>query len=290
MRRRSRLPTAVTLLALLSAACATRGDDAPITPGDPLEAVNRQVLDVNLALDDAVIRPVALAYRDVVPEYARVRIRSLLENLQEPRVLVNNLLQLRLLDAGHTTMRFFLNSTAGLGGLYDIATPAGIARRTGDFGQTLYSWGVGDGPYLMLPVAGPSNARDTVGFVSDGFLNPASWLLPTEANLGRWATEGVDLREQNIEALDELRSGSLDFYARLRSVWQQRRAAELGQGAADADERLDVLEDPGAAEAPPPAVSPASATRSAAAGPPPAAPARPRAAARRTPSGGRRVR
>jgi phospholipid-binding lipoprotein MlaA len=229
------------------AACATgrEGIETAGEPGDPLEPVNRQVLDANLALDDAIIKPVAVAYRDAVPEYARLRIRSFMSNLQEPRILANNLLQFRLLDAGHTIMRFFFNSTAGLGGLFDVATPWGIARRTGDFGQTLHEWGLDNGPYLMLPLAGPSNARDTVGWVSDGFLNPFNWLLPIEVSAGRVVVEGVDVREQNIEALDELRSGSLDFYARLRSVWQQRRDAELGRSAASG-EQLDILEDPGA--------------------------------------------
>ena len=215
------------------------------TPGDPLEASNRQVLDVNLAIDDAVIRPVAEGYRAVLPPYARDRIRAVLDNLQEPRILANNLLQGRLLDAGHTTMRFFFNSTVGVAGLYDVATDFGIARRTGDFGQTLNAWGLESGPYLMLPVAGPSNLRDTFGLVGDSFLNPISYLLPLEANIGRGVVSGVDLREQNIEGLDALRSGSLDFYARLRSVWQQRREAELGR-TGDTGDRIDVLEDPGA--------------------------------------------
>ncbi|MBB5692294.1 MlaA family lipoprotein [Muricoccus pecuniae] len=240
-----RLRLLILPLILSLGACATRGAEGEAaTPGDPLEPVNRQVLDANLAVDDAVLRPVALGYREVVPEYARNRVRSFLDNLSEPRIFANNILQGRLLDAGHTTMRFFFNSTVGIGGLYDVATDFGIARRTGDFGQTLHSWGVESGPYLMLPLAGPSNTRDTVGMVSDGFLNPISWLLPFEANIARTAVAGVDLREQNIEGLDALRSGSLDFYARLRSVWQQRRDAELGR-TGDAGDRIDVLEDPG---------------------------------------------
>jgi len=249
----------ILLLAATLGACAARegaevsstAASAPAstpasTPGDPFEATNREVLDVNLAVDDAVIRPVAEGYRAVVPSFARDRIRGVLDNIQEPRIFVNNVLQGRLLDAGHTTMRFFLNSTVGLGGMFDIATDAGIARRTGDFGQTLHAWGLRDGPYLMLPVAGPSNVRDTFGLVADGFMNPLTYLIPFEGNVARGVVGGVDLREQNIEGLDVLRSGSLDFYARLRSVWQQRRDAELGR-TSDVGDRIDVLEDPGAA-------------------------------------------
>jgi len=242
-----RLPLLALALTLSLGACATRGADgeAAGTPGDPLEPVNRDILNANLAVDDAVLRPVALGYREVVPEFARTGIRNVLDNIQEPRILANNILQGRLLDAGHTTMRFFFNSTVGLGGLFDVATDFGIARRTGDFGQTLHSWGLESGPYLMLPLAGPSNTRDTVGMVADGFLNPLTWLIPFEGNVARAVVGGVDLREQNIEGLDQLRSGSLDFYARLRSVWQQRRDAELGR-TGDAGDRIDVLEDPGA--------------------------------------------
>jgi phospholipid-binding lipoprotein MlaA len=216
------------------------------TPGDPLEPVNRQVLDVNLAIDDAVLRPVALGYREVVPEFARTGVRNALANMQEPRILANNILQGRLLDAGHTTLRFVFNSTIGLGGLFDVATPWGIDRRSGDFGQTLHTWGVDGGPYLMLPLVGPSNTRDLVGSVGDGFLNPINWLLPFEGDVARVVVDGIDTREQNVEAVDALRSESLDFYARLRSVWQQRRNAELARSG-DTGERLDVLEDPGAA-------------------------------------------
>jgi len=216
------------------------------TPNDPLEPLNRGVLDVNVALDDAIFRPVAVGYREVVPEFARTGIRNALTNLQEPRILANNILQGRLLDAGHTTLRFVFNSTIGLGGLFDVATDWGIARRSGDFGQTLHSWGVVDGgPYLMLPIAGPSNPRDLVGRVSDGFLNPINWLMPIEADVSRLVVENVDIREQNIESIDNLRSGSLDFYARLRSVWEQRRNAELNS-VGDTGQRIDILDDPGA--------------------------------------------
>jgi phospholipid-binding lipoprotein MlaA len=237
-------------LALLIAlgACASRdaGSGASAAAGDPLEPFNRQVFSVNTAVDDAVLRPVAVGYRHVVPRFARDRVRSFLGNLQEPRILANNLLQFRLLDAAHTTLRFAFNSTVGLAGLFDVATGWGIARRQGDFGQTLYAWGLEDGPYLMLPLLGPSNPRDTVGLVADVFLDPFNWLLPIEVSVGRGVLSGIDLREQNIEGLDELRRGSLDYYARLRSVWQQRRDAELGRGG-EPGQPVDVLEDPGAA-------------------------------------------
>lgn len=248
MRALRLLPVMAMLLAL--GACASRGPDSPPpTAGDPLEPFNRDVLEFNTAIDDAAIRPVAMGYRKVVPAYGRRRIRAFLDNLDEPRIFVNQLLQFRPLGAAETMLRFFFNSTVGVAGLYDVATDWGLGRHQGDLGQTLWVWGIEDGPYLMVPVAGPSNARDLVGWVGDGFLNPFNWILPVEASIARGSVDGIDLREQNIEGLDELRSGSLDFYARLRSVWQQRRDAQLGRSGASPG-AVDVLDDPGAAPDP----------------------------------------
>ncbi len=245
-----RIPLALAALLLALMAGCAGGETQPATaandPNDPYEGLNRQVLDVNLALDDNVLRPVAMAYRDALGPWPRARIRSFLNNIEEPTVLMNNLLQGRLEDAGDIAVRFAVNTTLGGAGFWDVATDlAGTPRQQRDFGQTLYRWGVPDGPYLMVPILGPSNPRDFVGSVANGFLNPISWFLPIYANLGRGAVSGVDEREQNIEALDDLRRGSLDFYARLRSVWSQYRNGQLGRTGANSD-NPDVLDDPGA--------------------------------------------
>jgi phospholipid-binding lipoprotein MlaA len=252
-----RSAAAPLLLALALAGCATA--TGPTDPSDPFEATNRRVLDFNMALDDRVIRPVAEAYRVALPEELRARIRLFLANLNEPVVLANNVLQGRFLDAGHTLMRFYINTTAGLVGMFDVATPAGIARRTGDFGQTLHAWGVPEGPYLMLPILGPSNPRDLVGTAVDAVGSPVG--LATSAvtgtitaqlvGVGRGTVGGLDMRAEALEELDALRRESIDFYARLRSVAQQRREAEVnsalsrgiagGEGPAPA-----ALDDPGA--------------------------------------------
>lgn len=254
MHRSAILP-ALLLVLLLPAACAGRGGGQAVRqqpaaaglttlePGDPLEPTNRRILDLNLRLDDAVIKPVALGYRKGLGPWPRKRIRNVIDNMREPRYLANHLLQGRPLAAGETLMRFLINSTAGLGGMFDMAQFGGPPRQPADFGQTLYTWGVADGPYLMWPIAGPSNPRDSVGFVADGFLNPLDWLVPFYSLVLRGVVDGVDTREQNIETLEELRSGSLDFYARLRSVWRQRRDAELGRRTAEG-QGLEVLEDP----------------------------------------------
>ena len=250
------------LLAGLLAGCATGG--APgADPSDPFEASNRAVLEFNTQLDDNLLRPAAEAYRDTVPAPMRTALRNFLRNLNEPVILANNLLQGRMLDAGHTLMRFYINSTAGGLGLFDVATASGIERRTGDFGQTLHVWGVPDGPFLMLPIFGPTTVRDAVGDGVDALASPVglvtgattSAALSQILGVGRGALGGLDLRAENIATLDALRSESLDYYSRLRSVVRQRRDAELGRSSAEG-QGLSTLDDPGAASDPAPAQAP----------------------------------
>lgn len=239
-------------LLLLLAACATApGAD----PRDPFERQNREVLAFNEGVDAAVLRPAAEAYREGVPAPVRTGIRNVLNNLNQPVIFANNLLQARFLDAGQTLMRFYINTTAGLLGIFDVATPAGATERPADFGQTLAAYGLPDGPFLMLPILGPTNLRDAVGQGVDTLANPVGlaggYVLGRTVNgvvgVGRGTLGGLDLRAENLETLDALRAESLDFYARLRSVVQQRRDAELGRsGTADAAP-VGVLEDPGAA-------------------------------------------
>lgn len=250
----------------------------PTDPTDPLEATNRQVLDLNFKLDDAVFKPAAKAYRAVLGPWPRARIRNVLQNINEPAVAANRLLQGRPVEAGTAVMRFVINSTLGLGGLFDLAPIGGPPRQVADFGQTLAAWGVGDGPYLMVPVLGPSNPRELVGTIGNGLLNPITYAIPFGANIGRGAGEGLDERERNIETIEDIRSNSLDVYARLRSLWRQHRDAELGRATVT---EPDVLEDPGA-EAP---VVQAPAVRR----PAPAATTRRQAARKPGPQQARRV-
>lgn len=255
MLRPAALLSALLLAATLPA-CAAKPDGSrarprPVdaAPGDPFEAANRRVLDFNFKVDEAVFRPVAVFYRRAVGPWARARIRNVLLNLNEPRVAANALLQARPVAAGTSIMRFAVNSTLGLGGLFDLEPVGGPPRQAIDLGQTLYVWGLPDGPYLMLPFAGPYTPRELAGDVGDGLMNPVTWALPLGANLGRAAALGLDERERNIEALDEIRNNSLDPYARLRSLWRQNRNAELGLSGGAAGEAFEVLDDPEAAPA-----------------------------------------
>jgi phospholipid-binding lipoprotein MlaA len=198
---------------------------------DPLEVPNRMFFAFNEALDFMVIRPVAVTYSYVVPLGVRNTVRNFLRNLRSPVTLANDLLQGNLERAEVTFTRFFINSTIGMLGLFDIAADSGFPYHTEDFGQTMGSYGAGEGFYLVLPVLGPSSLRDGTGRIVDLFLDPLTYLAPQEFNLGSSATEGVDTRSRNIDELDQLKADSLDFYARIRSLYRQYRENEISNGA-----------------------------------------------------------
>lgn len=198
---------------------------------DPLEIPNRMFFAFNEALDFAVIRPIAATYRFVVPTGVRNSVRNFLRNLRSPVTLANDLLQGDLERAETTAARFFINSTIGLLGVFDIAADSGYPYHSEDFGQTLGTYGAGEGFYLVLPIFGPSSLRDAGGRVVDTLLDPLTYIAPDGANLARAAATGVDLRSRNLDELDALKSDSLDFYARIRSLYRQNRVSEINNGA-----------------------------------------------------------
>ena len=208
-----------------------------------------------MALDDAVIRPIAEVYRAVVPPFVRDRIRSAIDNLAEPRIFVNDLLQGRINSAGITFTRFLVNTVGGLGGAFDLATGQGLPRQTGDFGQTLYAWGADDGPYLVLLFFGPSNVRDAFGLGVDLVTTPPALVVHGHAgevtSFAVGVVDGVDLRSRNIETLDEIKLDALDFYSRMRSLWRQQRSAQLRDAREPVEAPEDLL-DPGISPTAPP--------------------------------------
>ena len=199
-----------------------------VDPSDPYQQTNRAIFNANNVVYDIALRPVAGAYITVVPSIIRSRITSGVNNLEEPRVFVNDVLQARPKSAYKTFGRFIINSTLGVGGLFDVATWGGLERQTGDFGQTLYVWGVSSGPYVVLPIFGPSTIRDTVGKAVDEGADPGSYAIGRVG--GIWAEIGVGFigTLERIEGLDDVEAGSIDPYLRLKSVYLQKRAAELG--------------------------------------------------------------
>ena len=243
-----RIASALWLCAAL-AGCATPSGTRDRENSDPLEPMNRAVFDINDSIDTAIMKPIAEGYRTVLPQFVRDRIRAFIDNLQEPRIFVNNLLQLRINDAGFTFARFYVNSTLGLAGLFDIATEHGLPRQTGDFGQTLAVWGVDGGPYLVLPLFGPSNVRDAFGLGVDFYTTPPAHLVPGATGwwitVGTYAVGGIDLRSRNIETLDQIKEHALDYYAQFRSIARQYREGQI-RAARGLAEQPDDLVDPGA--------------------------------------------
>jgi len=197
---------------------------------DPLEPMNRAVYVFNDGADTLLLRPAGEAYRVLVPPPIRTRVGNVLANLNEPLTLINDFLQGSPDRAEITLSRFLINSTFGLAGLFDVATDWGYPHHTEDFGQTLAVWGTGEGPYLMLPLLGPSNPRDLTGRVVDWFADPWGYVVKgggRDALTARTAIETVDTREKLIEPIDTIRREALDPYATVRSLYRQRRNAEI---------------------------------------------------------------
>ena len=212
-----------TILALpvILAGCASTPRDASLPLQDPNEHVNRQMLTMN----QEVLRPVAKTVQTVVPRPVHDRVHDFNSNLKEPRIFVNNLLQGRLEAATKTAARFAMNTTFGLGGLVDLASRQGIPQQTGDFGQTLFVWGVAEGPYMVRPYWGPTTTRDAVGDLVDRFGDPVGLLTGTQIGIAI-TTASLD----TVVRLGQLKmaeDASIDFYAFLRSSYYQTRRAEL---------------------------------------------------------------
>lgn len=247
---------AVVALALALSACATPPSDPAARAqfdanNDPLEPMNRQIFAFDMFLDKWVVRPLAVTYRAIVPEAGRDAVDHFLDNLHEPVIFANNVVQTEFMRAGWTAERFAINSTVGIGGIFDWATKWGIEKQSGDFGQTLFHYGIPDGPYLVLPLLGPSNPRDIAGMVVDGYADPFSYLAydygADVATYARWGAEGLGQRTRNLDSFDEIQRTSIDLYAAVRSLFTQHRASELRHGApAPTPATMDELyQDPG---------------------------------------------
>ncbi len=206
--------------------------------GDPLEPLNRVIFKFNELFRGFILGPATEIYSIFIPPPVRTAIGNVLANLRTPIVLANDVLQGRPAAAWQTTQRFAINSTLGIGGIVDRAAKMGIEAHDEDFGQTMGVWGVGEGFYLVLPLFGPSNPRDAVGkHVVDGYFDPLDmWLDNTNRDAAVWARTsvgGVDTYSGVVDELDQIRKTSIDFYAALRSMYRQKRAAEIRNGAGE---------------------------------------------------------
>jgi phospholipid-binding lipoprotein MlaA len=202
---------------------------------DPWEETNRATHDFNQGLDRLVLRPVTRAYAENIPNRAKLSVLNFFENLNEPATLVNDLLQQEWDDAAITFARFLLNTTVGVAGLFDPADAIfDINGHDSDFGQTMALAGVPSGPYLVLPLMGPNNLRDSTGLIVDLFLRPTFWLLGPSDYIVYTAFQGtghgIALREHHARSVNALEDSSIDFYSSLRNAYGQAREAHIWQG------------------------------------------------------------
>jgi phospholipid-binding lipoprotein MlaA len=238
------------LAALLCAAalsgCASVPPGTVATPGqqaDPWEGMNRKIFAFNDALDNAVVRPVAETYRDVVPELVRTGFDNVLGNIADAWSAANHLMQGRFQDGVEMGFRVITNSFFGLGGLLDPATEMGLTRRSEDFGQTLGRWGVGSGPYLVLPLFGPSTVRDAFGFIVDREFSAAQALGNGNGRYAMAAMELVNARTNLLATSRLLDQVALDRYSFLRDGYLARRRDQVYNGAPPLEEFKDEFED-----------------------------------------------
>ena len=221
---------AVGLIAVAISGCETT--DA--TANDPLEDINRVIFDFNNGLDNAVLEPVAETYIKHVPDTFRTAILNSLRHLKSPVIIANNVLQGDINGAGNTLSRFVTNTILGFGGMVDTAAKSGAPFRDEDFGQTLGVWGVGDGPYLVIPVLGPMHMRDGVGKLADSHISPLGHINNTAFEWTHRGLDAVDTRAGLLDTLDDLERTSLDYYAAIRSLYRQKRRDDIMNGESDA--------------------------------------------------------
>lgn len=227
-----RLPCRSALLCLalaLLGGCATLPPGTQRSPRDPWERMNRATYKFNDALDKAVLRPVTRGYVRALPQVVRTGVSNLFDNLGTPITMVNDLLQGQLRGFANDTGRLILNTTVGLGGLLDPATKVGLDKNDRDFGQTLGKWGLHSGPYLVIPVLGPSDVRDAAGRAGDEFADPRHYLRNTWLRWGLRGLGAVDTRARLLP-LDSTLDGAYDPYGFVRNAYLQHRDFKVSGG------------------------------------------------------------
>jgi len=218
---------------------------------DPFEETNRKMFAFNELVIDFVFDPIMIGYRFVMPDFARRGLRMAFQNLDAPRILTNDLLQLRFRAAGETLGRFVLNTAFGFGGLFDVGEAAGWERHDADFGQTLGRFGVGSGPFLMVPVFGPTTVRDGLGSIIDLAFQPLAYILgPAEIMLQIYigGGNGLTVIDANRDKLQALEESSIDYYAALRSAYLQSRRAAVARVRGESEPGMQAEPDPIVAE------------------------------------------
>jgi len=232
-------------LSLLVTGCAA--PPAKKDPRDPFERINRSTYKFNDAVDRAVLKPVAKGYKKVTPSFVQTGVSNFFSNLEQPTVILSDLLQAKFKPAFSDTGRFLLNTTIGLGGLLDPASAAGLDKNDEDFGQVLGKWGMGPGPYLMLPLMGPTDLRDGIGSIGQIYTDPVHYVERDAYRYGLTGVRVIDLRAGLLETEKAL-ANTYDKYGFIKNAYLQRREYLVtdGQAAPSIDE--EPLEDPEAPE------------------------------------------
>ena len=249
--------TAALLALMILQGCASRpiteDNNSPIvrqrTAADPLEGFNRTIFTFNEGLDRTVVKPVAIAYRDVTPELVRRGVSNVFSNVNDIVSLFNNALQLKAVETSDTFFRVTVNTLWGLGGIFDVAGEMRIPKHSEDFGQTLGHWGVPPGPYLVLPLLGSSSVRDATGSVVDSQADLVSLSNNVSSRNSLTALRVVEARARFLGVGDVLDEAALDKYSFSREIYLQRRKALLDRQA-EPEERFDLPEAGKASAAP----------------------------------------
>lgn len=230
---------ACSFLFAATVACTTPVGDT--SENDPWEPMNRGLYQVSYVVDGIVLKPVTQIYRGVVPEKGQEMVHNFVENIGSPITFANSILQGDAENTFATFWRFLINSTVGVAGLFDVATSIGLTNRKTEFGQTLALYGVESGPYLFLPILGPSNLRDGVGRLVDAFTHPAMYVDNNAVAWSLWGITAVDTRSQNYDLLEDVYRSSLDPYATFRSGYTQKRNSANKKAQAARNKAWDKL-------------------------------------------------
>ena len=234
----SKIPHILTVLFFLTGCAGLNTEQS-----DPLESFNRSMFAVNQGLDKVILKPTAQVY-GVLPQPAKMGVGNVLANLSLPVTFLNQTMQGETASAGNTLVRFSVNSTIGILGIFDVASGLGVRHQREDFGQTLAVYGVGSGPYIFLPILGPGNPRDLIGRAGDAVINPIYWAGNNDdeddIRLGVTLISGIHAREGALELLEELENTSVDYYTTVKSLYIQNRDSEIKNGATNIDDLPEI--------------------------------------------------
>jgi len=234
-RRAVRAAVAIVIVTFFAGCASTLGN-----PRDPFEPVNRGIYRFNEVVDNTLMKPVAETYRTLMPSPIRTGVSNFFANLSDILNALNNLLQGKVADAANDFGRIVINTTFGLGGVLDVATVAGLDKHDEDFGQTLGRWGFDDGPFLMLPLFGPSSMRDGIGRIVDYHTHPLTYVRPRHVRNIMWGVNVVNRRAELLDAGTILETAALDPYEFIRDAYLQRRRNLVYDGNPPVDKDLDL--------------------------------------------------